>query len=137
CFALWAAMAKSATIRSNAFARADARRPKDAAWHDGGGKVVDSEFPPSGGNGNHSQRSGQNYPPAQPSPQPLDGASNERRRFAPRSPRTALEPEKLKMTMRQSKRTRNPFVMVGNALFTLVLLIALIGGVTFVVGKQR
>jgi UPF0755 protein len=41
------------------------------------------------------------------------------------------------MPARRSKRVRNPFVIVGNALFTFVLLLALIGGVTFVIGKQR
>jgi UPF0755 protein len=39
--------------------------------------------------------------------------------------------------MRDSGRARNPFVIVGNALFSLVLLFALVGGVAFVVGKQR
>ena len=41
------------------------------------------------------------------------------------------------MPARHSKRARNPFVIVGNALFTFVLLLALVGGVTFVIGKQR
>ena len=61
----------------------------------------------------------------------------ERKRIAPRSPRTALEPEQVMMPMRNSIRRRNPFIRLGSALFSLVLLIALIGGVTFVVGKQR
>ena len=61
----------------------------------------------------------------------------ERKRIAPRSPRTALEPEQVMMPMRNSIRGRNPFIRLGSALFSLVLLIALIGGVTFVVGKQR
>ena len=41
------------------------------------------------------------------------------------------------MPMRQFKRAHNPFFMVINALFTLVLAIVLIGGVIFVIGKQR
>jgi peptidoglycan lytic transglycosylase G len=61
----------------------------------------------------------------------------DRKRIAPRSPRTALEPEQVMTPMRNPIRTRNTFVRFGSALFSLVLLIALIGGVTFVVGKQR
>ena len=61
----------------------------------------------------------------------------ERRRIAPRSPRNALEPEKVLMPMRDSIRSRNPFIAAGKVLFTLVLLLALAGGVAFVVGKQQ
>jgi UPF0755 protein len=64
-------------------------------------------------------------------------ASAERRRIAPRSPRNALEPEKVLMPMRDFNRTRNPFFVAGKVLFTLVLLLALAGGVAFVVGKQQ
>ena len=61
----------------------------------------------------------------------------DRKRIAPRSPRTALEPEQVMMPMRNPIRARNTFVRFGSALFSLVLLVVLIGGVTFVVGKQR
>jgi len=64
-------------------------------------------------------------------------AAVERRRIAPRSPRNALEPEKVLMPMRDSIRSRNPFIAAGKVLFTLVLLLALAGGVAFVVGKQQ
>ncbi len=39
--------------------------------------------------------------------------------------------------MRDNRRRRNPFVIAGSALFSFVLLLLLVGGVTFVVGKQR
>jgi UPF0755 protein len=72
------------------------------------------------------------------SPRAQNGAPmTEPKRIAPRSPRAALEPEQVMMPMRNPIRARNPFVRIGSALFSLVLLIALIGGVTFVVGKQR
>src|SRR6185295_13170761 len=37
----------------------------------------------------------------------------------------------------RSRRTRNPLVIVGNAIFTLLILAAIVGGVTFAVGKTR
>ena len=37
----------------------------------------------------------------------------------------------------RSKRARNPIVIAGNALLTVVFLITVIGGITFVLGKQR
>ena len=37
----------------------------------------------------------------------------------------------------RSKRVRNPIVIAGNALLTLVFLITVMGGITFVLGKQR
>jgi UPF0755 protein len=57
---------------------------------------------------------------------------------SPRSPRAALEPEHI-MTMptRRSKRARHPFVIIGNAIFTLLILVAVVGGVGFAVGKHR
>ncbi len=41
------------------------------------------------------------------------------------------------MPMRQFKRTHNPFFTVLSVLFTLVVLGAIVGGVGYVVGKQR
>ena len=38
---------------------------------------------------------------------------------------------------RRSRRTRNPLVIVGNAVFTLLILLAVAGGVAFAVGKTR
>jgi UPF0755 protein len=76
-------------------------------------------------------------PPAQ-----LGGARGplpqEKRPLAPRSPRAALEPERVPPpSKRRSKRVRNPWVIAGNAVFTgLVLLAVVIGGALYV-GKQR
>jgi UPF0755 protein len=61
----------------------------------------------------------------------------EPQRMTPRSPRTALEPERMAVPTRRSKRVRHPIVMVGNAIFTVVLLLVLVvGGIVFW-GKQR
>jgi UPF0755 protein len=58
-------------------------------------------------------------------------------RFAPRSPRLALEPERVPVPARRSRRARHPAVIIGNAVFTfLILLSILIGGALFV-GKAR
>src|ERR1700757_4225657 len=58
-------------------------------------------------------------------------------RIAPRSPRAALEPERIPHPSRPSKRARHPIVVVGNAILTLVVLLAVVGGLAFAIGKQR
>src|SRR5258708_6011843 len=62
---------------------------------------------------------------------------NEFKRAAPRSPRAALEPERVPLPTRRSERVRHPLVMAGNAVFTVLILIAIAGGIMFVVAKQR
>jgi UPF0755 protein len=57
-------------------------------------------------------------------------------RTTPRSPRAALEPERL-ATPRHSRRARHPVVIVGNAIFTLVLLLAVVLGALAYWGNQR
>jgi len=57
-------------------------------------------------------------------------------RTAPRSPRAALEPERIQLPTRWSENVRHPIVMVGNAVFTALILLALIGGGLFVFAKQ-
>jgi UPF0755 protein len=55
----------------------------------------------------------------------------------PRSPRAALEPERVPPPSRRSKRVRHPLVVFGNAVFTFLVIITLaIGGAAFF-GKQR
>ncbi len=58
-------------------------------------------------------------------------------RITPRSPRTALEPERVPPPARRSKKARHPLVVIGNAIFTVLVLIAVVGGAAAVVGKQR
>jgi UPF0755 protein len=64
-------------------------------------------------------------------------ASSMDKRITPRSPRAALEPEQVTVPTRRSKRARNPLVIVGNAIFTLLVLVTIAGGTAFVVGKSR
>jgi UPF0755 protein len=54
---------------------------------------------------------------------------------APRSPRAALEPEQVPMP-RWSENVRHPLIIAGNAIFTVLILLALVGGGLFVFAKQ-
>lgn len=60
---------------------------------------------------------------------------SERPPISPRSPRAALEPEQVPPPPRRSERARNPFVVVGNAIITL-LLIAMLGAGGAYYGRQ-
>jgi len=60
---------------------------------------------------------------------------SERPPISPRSPRAALEPEQVPPP-RRSERARNPFVIVGNAIITFVLLAMIGTGVAYYYGKQ-
>lgn len=57
-------------------------------------------------------------------------------RGAPRSPRAALEPERVPMPTKWSENVRHPVVIAGNAIFTVLILLALAGGGLFVFVKQ-
>jgi UPF0755 protein len=59
------------------------------------------------------------------------------RRLGPRSPRAALEPDRVPMPTHRSKRVRHPFVIAGNLMLTIAFLLTVAAGVGFVVGKQR
>jgi UPF0755 protein len=88
----------------------------------------------------HSKRAvpgaGEPYPPLQASA--LDGASViDPRPISSRSPRAALQPDHVPLPTRRSKRTRNPIVIAGNALLTVIFLLTVLVGVGFVIGKQR
>ena len=45
--------------------------------------------------------------------------------MTPKSPRAALEPERVAMPTRRSKRAKHPIVIIGNAIFTIILLLTL------------
>ena len=61
---------------------------------------------------------------------------SERPPISPRSPRAALEPEKVPPPPRRSERARNPFVVVGNAIITIVLIAMIGAGVVYYYGRQ-
>jgi UPF0755 protein len=55
----------------------------------------------------------------------------------PRSPRAALQPEKVPLPNRRSRRVRHPLVIAGNAVFTALVVIALAVSAALYIGKQR
>src|SRR6195952_2262579 len=62
---------------------------------------------------------------------------SERPPISPRSPRAALEPEQVPPPPKRSERARNPFVVVGNAIITIVLALMLGAGSAYIYGKQK
>jgi len=63
--------------------------------------------------------------------------SNDTKHITPRSPRAALEPDTIEMPTRRSASARHPFVVIGNAIISIFVLLAIVAGVALVVGKQR
>ena len=61
---------------------------------------------------------------------------SERPPISPRSPRAALEPEQVPPPPKRSERARNPFVIVGNAIITLVLVLMIGAGLVYYYGRQ-
>ena len=62
---------------------------------------------------------------------------SERPPISPRSPRAALEPEQVPPPPKRSERARNPFVVVGNAVITIVLILMIGAGGAYVYGRQK
>src|SRR3954451_1925065 len=61
---------------------------------------------------------------------------SERPPISPRSPRAALEPEQVPPPPKRSERVRNPFVIVGNAIITIILILMIGAGGVYVYGKK-
>src|SRR5215475_12833965 len=61
---------------------------------------------------------------------------SERPPISPRSPRAALEPEQLPPPPKRSDRARNPFVVIGNAIITIILIAMLGAGAFYYYGRQ-
>jgi UPF0755 protein len=66
-----------------------------------------------------------------------NGGAGNGRRIAPRSPRLALEPERVPAPAPRSRRARHPLVVAGNALFMFLLLASLAVGGALYLGKTR
>src|SRR5438270_1024350 len=66
-----------------------------------------------------------------------DALSGESKRVAPRSRRAALEPEYMPEPKRPSRRARHPLVIAGNAIFTVILIVAIAGGLAWSYGKHK
>ncbi|MGD9837466.1 MAG: endolytic transglycosylase MltG [Afipia sp.] len=56
--------------------------------------------------------------------------------IAPRSPRAALEPEQVPQPPKHSRRARSTLVVVGNAIFTFLIVAMLLVGGAFFYGKK-
>src|SRR5215831_8442623 len=61
---------------------------------------------------------------------------SERPPISPRSPRAALEPEQVPPPPKRSERARNPFVVVGNAIITILLIVMIGIGAVYYYGRQ-
>ena len=72
---------------------------------------------------------------------PLSGGDKDRppagKPPLPRSPRAALEPERVPLPSRHLRRVRHPIVVVGNAIFTLLVVVSIAIGAGLFIGKQR
>jgi peptidoglycan lytic transglycosylase G len=64
-------------------------------------------------------------------------SSPSEKRLSLRSPRAALEPERVPEPNRPSRRARHPIVVAGSAIFTIILLAAIAAGFAVAFGKQR
>jgi UPF0755 protein len=62
---------------------------------------------------------------------------SERPPISPRSPRAALEPEQVPPPPKRSERARNPFVVVGNAIITILIILMIGVGGGYFYGKQK
>jgi UPF0755 protein len=102
---------------------------------------VRGSVPYSRESGRAVQGAGESYPPL--SQRLADGmgsapvAPNDPKRIAPRSPRAALEPDTVEIPTRRSKSARHPFVVIGNAIISVFVLVAILGGIALALGKQR
>jgi UPF0755 protein len=67
----------------------------------------------------------------------MDAKPSELKRITPRSPRLALEPETVEAPVRRSRSVRHPLVVIGNAIFSLFVLLAVVGVAAVFLGKQR
>jgi len=54
----------------------------------------------------------------------------------PRSPRAVLEPERVPLPSGHLRRVRHPIVVVGNAVFTLLVVVSIAIGASLFIGKQ-
>ncbi len=88
-----------------------------------------SSVPPPGGDGRGPAPPGRAAAPT-PVPPPPSGK-------LPRSPRAALEPERVPSLNRRSKRVRHPLVIIGNAIFTVIIMVSVAVGGALYLGKQR
>jgi UPF0755 protein len=59
------------------------------------------------------------------------------KRFTPRSPRAAIEPDRVDLLPRRSASARHPLVVIGNAIISIFLLVAVLSGIALFLGTER
>jgi UPF0755 protein len=67
---------------------------------------------------------------------PPNGTNGNGGRTVPRSPRVALEPERVPVPKKRSKRVRHPLVIVGNAIFMILVIVSVTVGAGLYFGRQ-
>jgi UPF0755 protein len=115
----------------------DARQLRPAVQPSDGARPQPAASPPQA-SARAVPGAGEPYPPLQVTP--LDGAQVvDPRPISARSPRAAVQPDNVPAPgpKRRARRVRNPIVIAGNALLTVIFLLTVAGGIGFVVGKQR
>jgi UPF0755 protein len=75
-------------------------------------------------------------PTARSSSAPAAANRADSKRITPRSPRTALEPDTVDLP-RRSTSARHPLVVIGNAIISIFVLLAIVAGVVLFIGKQH
>jgi len=95
-----------------------------------------SSNPPRGGNNRAPPVSGFSGRAARRGPSPVPPPPSDKPTIL-RSPRAALEPEKVPLPSRRSHKVRHPLVIAGNAVFTVLVVVSLAVGAALYVGKQR
>lgn len=67
----------------------------------------------------------------------MESKLSDGKRLTPRSPRSALEPDTIDMPPRRSKSARHPLVVIGNAVLSLFVLLAVLSGALLYVGNEQ
>jgi UPF0755 protein len=67
----------------------------------------------------------------------MDSKLSDSKRLTPRSPRSALEPDTIDMPPRRSKSVRHPLIVIGNAVLSLFVLLAVLSGALLYVGNEQ
>jgi len=67
----------------------------------------------------------------------MDSNRTEPKRIMPRSPRAAIEPDMVELPTRRSAGARHPLVVIGNAVISILVLLAVVAGGVLFIGKQR
>ena len=68
---------------------------------------------------------------------PPKSGGTDPKRIMPRSPRLAIEPDTVAMPAKRSASARHPLVIIGNAIISIFVLVAVLAGIVLFVGKQR